>query len=175
MVNAYVLPLVAPLPRAASTDKLRERAIATPLTIMQSSGGAMSAAAAAERPDPHHRIRSRGRRRRRGRAGAPARQPEPAELRHGRHHRQGGAGRLAVSSCASNSLEVGGGINIAGRLLSGGGYHVRAPAIDIAEVGAGGGSLVRLDAGGGAARRPRQRRRRAGPGLLRPRRRRCRR
>ena len=47
-----------------------------------------------------------------------------------------------------NSLEVGGGINIAGRLLSGGGYHVRAPAIDIAEVGAGGGSLARLDAGG---------------------------
>jgi N-methylhydantoinase A len=38
---------------------------------------------------------------------------------------------------------------MAGRLLSGGGYHVRAPAIDIAEVGAGGGSLVRLDAGGG--------------------------
>jgi N-methylhydantoinase A len=34
-------------------------------------------------------------------------------------------------------------------LLSGGGYHVRAPAIDIAEVGAGGGSIARLDAGGG--------------------------
>ena len=47
-----------------------------------------------------------------------------------------------------NSLEVGGGINIAGRLLSGGGYHVRAPAIDIAEVGAGGGSIARVDAGG---------------------------
>ena len=47
-----------------------------------------------------------------------------------------------------NSLEVGGGINIAGRLLSGGGYHVRAPAIDIAEVGAGGGSMARIDAGG---------------------------
>ncbi len=47
-----------------------------------------------------------------------------------------------------NSLEVGGGINVAGRLLSGGGYHVRAPAIDIAEVGAGGGSIARLDAGG---------------------------
>jgi N-methylhydantoinase A len=45
-------------------------------------------------------------------------------------------------------LEVGGGINLSGRLLSGGGYHVRTPAIDIAEVGAGGGSLVRLDAGG---------------------------
>src|SRR6185437_15446960 len=43
-----------------------------------------------------------------------------------------------------NSLEVGGGINIAGRLLSGGGYHVGAPAIDIAEVGAGGGSIARI-------------------------------
>jgi N-methylhydantoinase A len=48
-----------------------------------------------------------------------------------------------------NAFEVGGGINIAGRLLSGGGYHVSAPAIDIAEVGAGGGSIARLDAGGG--------------------------
>ena len=47
-----------------------------------------------------------------------------------------------------NAIEVGGGINIAGRLLSGGGYPVRSPAIDIAEVGAGGGSMARLDAGG---------------------------
>ena len=45
-------------------------------------------------------------------------------------------------------LDVGGGISVAGRLLTGGGYHVRVPAIDIAEVGAGGGSLVRLDPGG---------------------------
>jgi N-methylhydantoinase A len=47
-----------------------------------------------------------------------------------------------------NSLDVGGGINLSGRLLKGGGYHVSAPAIDIAEVGAGGGSIVRIDAGG---------------------------
>jgi N-methylhydantoinase A len=34
------------------------------------------------------------------------------------------------------------------RLLTGAGYLVRVPAIDLAEVGAGGGSLVWLDAGG---------------------------
>ena len=45
-------------------------------------------------------------------------------------------------------LDVGAGINFAARLLKGGGYHVSVPAIDIAEVGAGGGSLVRIDAGG---------------------------
>ena len=32
--------------------------------------------------------------------------------------------------------------------MQGGGYHVRVPAIDLAEVGTGGGSLVRLDPGG---------------------------
>ncbi|HEY8602101.1 MAG TPA: hydantoinase/oxoprolinase family protein [Thermomicrobiales bacterium] len=44
--------------------------------------------------------------------------------------------------------EVGGGIMIGSRLLKGGGYLLRAPAIDLAEVGAGGGSLLWLDAGG---------------------------
>ena len=39
-------------------------------------------------------------------------------------------------------------LNIGNRLNSGAGYILRVPAIDIAEVGAGGGSLVRVDAGG---------------------------
>src|SRR5437867_12223540 len=34
------------------------------------------------------------------------------------------------------------------RLLTGAGYLLRVPAIDLAEVGAGGGSLVWIDAGG---------------------------
>jgi N-methylhydantoinase A len=46
------------------------------------------------------------------------------------------------------ALDVGGGINLAGRLLAGAGYTVRVPAVDIAEVGAGGGSLVVSDPGG---------------------------
>ena len=146
VVNAYVLPLVRHY-LAGLEDKLRVRAIDQPLTIMQSSGGAMSAAAAAERPI--HIIES----------GPAAGVVGAAELAR----RLGNLSLLSFDMGGTtakaalvengqylrvNSLEVGGGINIAGRLLSGGGYHVRAPAIDIAEVGAGGGSMARLDAGG---------------------------
>ncbi|HZQ60289.1 MAG TPA: hydantoinase/oxoprolinase family protein [Casimicrobiaceae bacterium] len=147
VVNAYVLPLVRDY-LAGLEQKLAREAIAKPLTIMQSSGGAMSAAAAAERPI--HIIES----------GPAAGVVGAAELAR----RLGNLSLLSFDMGGTtakaalidhgqflrvNSLEVGGGINIAGRLLSGGGYHVRAPAIDIAEVGAGGGSIARLDAGGG--------------------------
>ena len=43
---------------------------------------------------------------------------------------------------------VGGGIMIASRLLTGSGYRLKVPAIDLAEVGAGGGSIVWLDPAG---------------------------
>ena len=146
VVNAYVLPVVRTY-LGRLEGELRARRIARPLAIMQSSGGAMSAAAAAEKPI--HIIES-------GPAAGVVGAAEVARrlgdlsvlgfdmggttakaalVEGGRFHRVG-------------SLEVGGGINVSGRLLSGGGYHVRAPAIDIAEVGAGGGSLVRIDAGG---------------------------
>ena len=50
----------------------------------------------------------------------------------------------------TRSLEysVGGGIMQGSRLLTGAGYLIKVPAIDLAEVGAGGGSIVRVDAGG---------------------------
>jgi N-methylhydantoinase A len=44
--------------------------------------------------------------------------------------------------------QVGGGIMVGSRLLTGAGYLLRVPAIDLAEVGAGGGSIVWIDAGG---------------------------
>jgi N-methylhydantoinase A len=43
--------------------------------------------------------------------------------------------------------QVGGGIMLGSRLLSGAGYLLRVPAIDLAEVGAGGGSVVWIDPG----------------------------
>jgi N-methylhydantoinase A len=43
--------------------------------------------------------------------------------------------------------EIGTGINMS-RLLQGGGYFIGAATVDLAEVGAGGGSIVRLDEGG---------------------------
>ena len=147
VVNAYVLPVVKHyLGRLEA--QLASRAIDKPLTIIQSSGGAMSAAAAAERPI--HIIES----------GPAAGVVGAAEL----SRRLGALSVLSFDMGGTTAkaalvdggeflrvgaIEVGGGINIAGRLLSGGGYHVRSPAIDIAEVGAGGGSLVRLDGGGG--------------------------
>ncbi len=146
VVNAYVLPLVRSY-LAGLQQQLRGRDIVAPLTVMQSSGGAMSAAAASERPI--HIIES-------GPAAGVVGVAEFArrlgDLSVLSFDMGGTTAKAALVERGQflrvNSLEVGGGINIAGRLLSGGGYHVRAPAIDIAEVGAGGGSLARLDAGG---------------------------
>ncbi|MGH8850182.1 MAG: hydantoinase/oxoprolinase family protein, partial [Casimicrobiaceae bacterium] len=146
VVNAYVLPLVRHYLRSLET-RLQERKIRMPLTIMQSNGGATGAAAAAERPI--HIIES----------GPAAGVVGAAELAR----RLGNLSLLSFDMGGTtakaalieqgqflrvNAIEVGGGINVAGRLLSGGGYPVRSPAIDIAEVGAGGGSMARLDAGG---------------------------
>ena len=48
----------------------------------------------------------------------------------------------------SSEFEVGGPISRGSRLNKGGGYLLRTPAIDIAEVGAGGGSIVMVDDAG---------------------------
>jgi len=48
----------------------------------------------------------------------------------------------------ADEVEVGGGILAGSRLLTGAGYKLKTQAIDLAEVGAGGGSLVWIDAGG---------------------------
>ena len=67
--------------------------------------------------------------------------------------------------------EAGGSLSAGSRLMRGSGELLRIPTIDIAEVGAGGGSIAWLDPGGRPPGRAAQRRRRARAGLLRPRRR----
>jgi N-methylhydantoinase A len=49
---------------------------------------------------------------------------------------------------STDEYEVGGGISLSSRLVKGGGYAVKLPVIDVSEVGAGGGSIVRVDASG---------------------------
>jgi len=49
----------------------------------------------------------------------------------------------------TDEYEVGGGISLSSRLVKGGGYALKLPVIDVSEVGAGGGSIVWLDAAGG--------------------------
>ena len=48
----------------------------------------------------------------------------------------------------TTEYEVGAGISLSSRLVKGGGHAIKLPVLDIAEVGAGGGSLVWIDAGG---------------------------
>jgi N-methylhydantoinase A len=149
VVNASILPVVRHY-LGRLVGRLAEQGIARPLTIMQSSGGAMSAAAAAERPI--HIIESGPAA---GVVGAAELARRLGDLSLLSFDMGGTTAKAALVDRGQylrvGAIEVGGGINVAGRLLSGGGYHVRAPAIDIAEVGAGGGSLVRLDGGGGLA------------------------
>ena len=45
--------------------------------------------------------------------------------------------------------EIGAGVTVANRLNRGGGYVLALPSVDLVEVGAGGGSLVQIDPGGG--------------------------
>ena len=146
VVNAYVLPPVKAY-LSVLGGELASRRIDVPVRIMQSNGGVMRAEAAAERP--FNIIES-------GPAAGVVGAAEIARLMGGESllaFDMGGTTAKAAliekgEFLRVGSLDVGGGINMSGRLLKGGGYHVSAPAIDIAEVGAGGGSHVRLDAGG---------------------------
>lgn len=53
-------------------------------------------------------------------------------------------GRISTT----DEYEIGGGISLSSQLVKGGGYALKTPVIDISEVGAGGGSIVRLDRAG---------------------------
>ena len=97
---------------------------------------------------PRHRVRARRRRHRHGGARPPDRAPERDQPRHGRHDGQGvgrrgrpDPARPASSRSAASSRRAAGSTRAPGFLL-------RVPAIDIAEIGAGGGSIVRVDDAG---------------------------
>ena len=48
----------------------------------------------------------------------------------------------------TGDYEVGAGINLSSKLITGGGYALKLPVVDLSEIGAGGGSLVSIDKGG---------------------------
>ncbi|MDP6705667.1 MAG: hydantoinase/oxoprolinase family protein [Alphaproteobacteria bacterium] len=149
VVNAYILPVVAHYLTALSAA-LERLGIESPLLVMQSSGGAMGVAAACQRPI--HIIESGPA------AGVVGGAEVAAKLGFEDTLTFDMGGTTAKAAIIEGGafdrvgeMDVGAGINFAARLLKGGGHHVRVPAIDIAEVGAGGGSLVRIDAGGALA------------------------
>ena len=145
VVNTYVTPIVRRYLATlrAGLDSIETRA---PLLIMQSNGGLMTDEAAAARP--MHIIESGPA------AGVVGAQALARQVGLDKLITFDMGGTTAKASIVEDGVvhrageyQVGGGIMHGSRLLTGAGYLLRVPAIDLAEVGAGGGSLVWLDAG----------------------------
>ncbi len=153
VVNAYVQPVVKSyIGRLRAT--LDSGGFSAPLLIMQSNGGLTSSRNAAENPV---RIIESG-----PAAGVIACRELAEQCGYPNMIAFDMGGTTAKASLIENGhvqqateYEVGGGVSVGSRLNRGGGYVVRVPSIDIAEVGAGGGSLVSIDKAGGLQVGPR--------------------
>ena len=146
VINSYVRPVVDTyLTRLA--DGLKDMGVTVPLGVMQSNGGLATTQIAKEKPV--YCIES-----------------GPAAGVVGAFHlgkRLGidnmmtlDMGGTTAKACMiedgemlqAPEYEVGGGISAGHRLLKGAGHILRVPAIDLAEVGAGGGSIASVDKSG---------------------------
>jgi N-methylhydantoinase A len=146
VINAYVMPIVKRY-LATLRSGLDGLGVRAPLLIMQSNGGLMTDAAAGARP--MHVVESGPA------AGVIGAQAVARRLGLDRLITFDMGGTTAKASLIEDGevsraaeYQVGGGIVQGSRLLTGAGYLLRVPAIDLAEVGAGGGSIVWIDAGG---------------------------
>ena len=149
VINAYVRPIVDAYFRTMETDN-KEMGLHTPIMVMQSNGGTIPSETA--RRLPIHIIES-----------GPAagvigayRLAKRMGLENLITLDMGGTTAKAAlieegEISRSPEYEVGGEISIGHRLMKGSGYLLRVPSIDLAEVGAGGGSIAWVD-GGGALR-----------------------
>ena len=147
VVNAYVRPLMGRY-LGALRSGLRDAGVQAPLTIMQSSGGVMTATDAAERPV--YALESGPA------AGVVAAVALARALGLDNAITFDVGGTTAKASLIeagqvsrSHEYEVGAALSAGSRLLRGSGELIRIPTIDIAEVGAGGGSIAWLDEAGG--------------------------
>ncbi len=153
VVNAYIRPVVERYVKSLDA-RLKRIGITAPLMIMQSSGGLLPGPLVAQ--NPVYIIES-----------GPAAGVVGAQ-RLVQHVDLGDlivfdmGGTTAKASLVqrgayslSPETEVGGGAALGHRLIQGAGYVVQVPTIDIAEVGAGGGSIAAVDAAGGMQVGPR--------------------
>lgn len=146
-VNAYIQPLMS-----SYVDRIRagldDRSVKGPLMIMQSSGGFMTSAEARVRPV--FALESGPA------AGVVAALAVAHQLGWKKAISFDMGGTTAKASLIEHGdvsrareYEAGGALSAGSRLLRGGGELLRIPAIDIAEVGAGGGSIGWIDPAGG--------------------------
>ena len=146
VVNAYVGPAVAHY-LATLESRLEAAQVAAPVVLMQSSGGMIESRRVRHIPaallecGPAAGVIGAAK------LGAAAGFPDLITFDMG-----GTTAKAALVKQGEISytdvFEVGADISTGSVLASGGGYAVKLPAVDIAEVGAGGGSLVRLDPAG---------------------------
>ena len=146
VINTYISPIVRTyLERLRRA--IRERCPGAHLLIMQSNGGLTSADEAARRPVNIVESGPAG-----GVVGALAMAADIGRDDLVTFDMGGTTAKAALIEggiiSRSAEFQVGGGILTGSRLMTGAGYLVRMPAIDLAEVGAGGGSLIAIDAGG---------------------------
>ncbi len=146
VINAYLLPIVSKY-LATLTAELTDSKVGSPLLLMQSNGGLMTAEAAAELPCNIVESGPAG-----GVVGGHAFGAKVG-LKNIITFDMGGTtakASLIEHGTYTRSLEfqVGGGILTGSRLMTGAGYLLKVPAIDLAEVGAGGGSIIWVDPGG---------------------------
>ncbi|WP_180899048.1 hydantoinase/oxoprolinase family protein [Martelella soudanensis] len=146
VVNAYLGPVVKRY-LLSLERRLAEAGLTAPLSVVQSNGGAMSARAAADLPAA---IIESG-----PAAGVIAAANLGQAAGYGEIITFDMGGTTAKAAMIENGeptrtteYEVGAGINLSSRLVKGGGHAVKMPFIDVSEIGAGGGSIVRLDDGG---------------------------
>jgi N-methylhydantoinase A len=146
VANAYIGPSVATYLRSLA-ERLKERNIVGRLLMMQSSGGTLDIGHVIAKPatvvesGPAAGVVGAAH------LGARAGYPDIITFDMG-----GTTAKAALIEngqvLSTDEYEVGGGISLSSRLVKGGGYALKLPVIDVSEVGAGGGSIVRVDAAG---------------------------
>ena len=146
VINAYIGPLVRRylqnlLARLASIG------VHAPLHVMQSNGGTMSSAEVMQKPA--YIVESGPAAGVIGAAVAAA----TAGIRNTITIDMGGTTAKAAMIedglvAKTSEYEVGAGINLSSKLVKGGGHALKLPVIDVSEIGAGGGSIARVDGSG---------------------------
>ena len=146
VANAYIGPTVATYLRSLA-QRLEQRGVKGRLLMMQSSGGTLDIEHVIAKPatvvesGPAAGVVGAAH------LGARAGYPDIITFDMG-----GTTAKAALIEngrvLSTDEYEVGGGISLSSRLVKGGGYALKLPVIDVSEVGAGGGSLVSIDAAG---------------------------
>ncbi|MDO5758038.1 MAG: hydantoinase/oxoprolinase family protein [Rhodobacterales bacterium] len=146
VINAYIQPIVASYLKSLSDD-LGAGGMSAPIRLMQSNGGLTTAEDASRRPVSIVESGPAA-----GVVGAVRHAADSGHVNLISFDMGGTTAKAAVAEDSkfvlSQQYSVGGGIMISSRLLTGGGYLLGVPAIDVAEVGAGGGSIIWIDKGG---------------------------